>query len=109
MSVSLEFDGVKLGRLSKSTRKLPCSPQPSVGVAVGDEAGNGLLNEDELSVLLALLEWVLRIMLELEAAGLEELTRVVVDVEEEDGVMLPDMLEEEVFKVVPALGLVIDD
>ena len=39
----LELLGMNLGRLSKSTMKSPCSPQPPVGVAVADEAGNGLV------------------------------------------------------------------
>lgn len=41
MSVLFSSVGVKLGRSSKSIVKLPCSPQPALGVAVADEAGNG--------------------------------------------------------------------
>ena len=34
--------GMKLGRSSKSITKLPCSPQPALGVSVAEVAGNGL-------------------------------------------------------------------
>ena len=41
MSVVFGPVGMKFGKLSKSMVKSPCSPQPEVGAAVADEAGNG--------------------------------------------------------------------
>lgn len=43
MSVLFGLVGRNLGKSSKSTMKSPCSPQPPVGVAVADEAGNGMV------------------------------------------------------------------
>ena len=42
MSELFWFVGVKFGKSSKLTRKVPCSPHPPVGLAVADEAGNEL-------------------------------------------------------------------
>jgi len=39
ISVLFSSVGVKLGRSSKSIVKLPCSPQPVLGVAVVEDAG----------------------------------------------------------------------
>ena len=67
------FVGVKLGRLSKSTKKLPCSPHPPVGVAVADEAGNGLLDVPVVAVVVALWTdvWTVLRLLVLELTALE--------------------------------------
>ena len=54
MSVPFGFVGLKDGRLSKSTKKLPCSPHPPVGVAVSEDAGNGLVEVAVVAVVLAL-------------------------------------------------------
>ena len=48
ISVWFWLVGMKFGKLSKSIVKSPCSPQPAVGVAVADEAGNGLVAFVEL-------------------------------------------------------------
>ena len=48
MSVWFGLVGMKFGKSSKLIKKLPCSPQPAEGVAVADEAGNGLLKLEVL-------------------------------------------------------------
>lgn len=78
--------------------KLPCSPQPRVGVEVAEDAGNALLELEE-AVCVASTEVV-----PLRDCGveIEERTEVAVrDVALEDVVLCDVMLESRVFREVP--------
>ena len=82
MSELFWFVGVKFGRLSKSMRKSPCSPQPAVGVAVAEEteAETGeLVADSDLLPVLCMDVWKLLAVLDVEPAGFELLALSVWD------------------------------
>ena len=65
MVLSFSLVGRKLGKSSKVSIKSPCSPQPAVGVAVADEAGNGFV---ELTTFVDVIWLALEDVIKLELA-----------------------------------------